>query len=265
MKILAYYINLDRREDRNKDALNNIKKLGFSENNIKRFSAIDGKKLIIDLQNRNYYNNSIIKILQNKNIKFNACELACMLSHYFCLDGILNDDDVKDDDIIFMFEDDFFINDEYLKNNGGFNKILTDFDNFYDNFNNSCNNFNNSCNNFDWDLIFFGGRFKVNFIPLKLETYYKKTYGNYYEKISSKGGHNTDRTTHNYVVKKSNIYKICDVIFNNYVSIDSTMQIDNLFNHHTKHLKIYDYFPHIFYSPADYKTDIQKTNINIFI
>ena len=244
-KIVACYINLDRRTDKNNDALNNIKKLGFD--NITRFSAIDGKNLVTDLQNKNYYNNPIIQNLKiNNNCKKNnACELACSLSHYFLLNQILEDENIKDDDIVFMFEDDFFINEKYLEDNGGLNEIIKDLDKF------------------NWDLIYFGGRFNVNFIPTNLTKYFKQIYNNFYKKTNSNGNHDTDRTTHNYVIKKSNVKKICDLIYNNFVGKNPIITIDTLLNGLTQELIICDFFPHIFYSPIDYKTDIQHTHIYV--
>jgi len=66
--IKIIYINLDKRENRNIKTLNNLNTLGFKNENIKRFSAINGKNLKTDLINKNYYNNEIINFFKNQNI-----------------------------------------------------------------------------------------------------------------------------------------------------------------------------------------------------
>jgi hypothetical protein len=53
--VYVRYINLDRRIDRNEDVLKKFTEiLGFKENNIKRFSAIDGTNIVNDLKKNNY-------------------------------------------------------------------------------------------------------------------------------------------------------------------------------------------------------------------
>lgn len=247
------YINLDRRTDRNNVTINNLSMIGFNKNNIKRFSAIDGKDLSNNLIKNNYYDDPIVMILKNKNIDYNVGELGCLLSHYFLLKELASDDKLNDDSIIFIFEDDFFINNKYLLSRP-FTQIIEQFDNF-----------NNSE---DWDLLYFGGRFNVNFIPTNYNlftlinnNFYLRLDKNLNNRIDCKNFH---RTTHNLVIKKKNIYKIIDVIINNFTCDNSTFQYDNLLNSSCNKIKSYDYFPHIFYSPANYTSDIQniKKKIN---
>ena len=114
--IFVRYINLDKRVDRNE----NVKKkfvdiLGFNPQKIQRFSAIDGVNIINELKNKNYIGDEIIKILQTKKTIAKKAELSCLLSHYFLLQQIITDETISDDSLIFIFEDDFFINSEYLK------------------------------------------------------------------------------------------------------------------------------------------------------
>jgi len=136
--IIVYYINLDKRTERNTDVLQKLNFLGFKNENIKRFSAINGINLKTDLINKNYINNEIINLLQNKNINIRLGELGCSLSHYFIYEEIINDETITDDTIIFIFEDDFFINEKYLNENS-FISIINDLHDFNKN---------------EWDLIY---------------------------------------------------------------------------------------------------------------
>ena len=75
-------------------------------------------------------------------------------------------------------------------------------------------------------------------------------------------GLNWDRTTHSYVVNKKNIANIYNLILQNFQSTNIIEQIDHLYIQSSK-LTCYDYFPHLFYSPANYTSDIQNNNIRI--
>lgn len=243
------YINLDRRTERNQDVLKKFSMLNFKKENIKRFSAVDGKNLVEDLKKKSYIGDVIIKIIKNKNINWNTCILSCLLSHYFLLKEIIDDETIEVEDMVFIFEDDFFINDIYL------NKIK--FEDIINKLVVSDINISNG-----WDMIFFGGRFKINFTPSNqnMEKFFSWSFDNYY--LRNKGnGIDWDRTTHNYLVKKKNIKKILDLILNNYLnSINPTKEIDSLYNSLSLDIKMFDYFPHIFYSPLNYSTDIQNSN-----
>ena len=242
--IHARFINLDRRTDRYNNTLQKLHKLGFTKNNIKKFSAINGNNLIGDLKNKNYFDDIIFNAIKNVKIDYKTCALACLLSHYFLLKEISNDNTINENSIVFIFEDDFFVNENYLNNNP-FNEIINKLNNIVDK---------------DWNMIYFGGRFNVNFIPVNY-VFFKNIYENFYLKL--KGfGYDYDRTTHCYAVKKNNVNKICNVILNNFIDSQTPyVQIDTLYN--CTNLKMYDYFPHIFYSPLEYTTDIQHSNLTI--
>jgi GR25 family glycosyltransferase involved in LPS biosynthesis len=247
------YINLDRRTDRNEDVLKKlISILGFDESNIKRFSAIDGNNLIQDLVVKNYISDELIEIIRAKEINVKAPELACLLSHYFLLKEIVEDKTIPYDSIIFLFEDDFFINEQYLTTikisdiieeikNSEFDKEST------------------------WDMIYMGGRFTPNFIP-KNKTYFTNIFNNLYKRIDGQGM-DWDRTTHNYLVKKSNIKNILkcylEYFKNQKNQKNQTFQVDSFYNSQSKNLEMFDYFPHIFYSPWNYSTDIQYSKLMI--
>jgi len=244
------YINLDRRTDRNEDVLNKFKLiLGFDESKIKRYSAIDGNNLVGDLVEKNYIRDVLIEIIREKQINVKAAELACLLSHYFLLKEIAEDKTIPDDSNIFLFEDDFFINTEYL--------TTIKIQNILEEIMNS--EFNKKSL---WDMIYFGGRFTPNFNPIN-KKYFNHVFNNLYKRIDGQGI-NWDRTTHNYMVKKSNIPNILKCYLEYYKNkINSTFQVDTFYISQSKNLEMYDYFPHIFYSPRNYSTDIQYSKLII--
>ena len=82
-----------------------------------------------------------------------------------------------------------------------------------------------------------------------------------------------DRTTTSYVIKKSSCRLIHSVIVN---LITNFFAIDHMFAALTRYVSTADFFPHLFYSPYHYDTDIQRdfnfmvfkdgiTNINILV
>lgn len=246
--VFVRYINLDRRPDRDKDTLGKIINLGFDLKKIKRFSAIDGKKITNDLKDKKYIENKFIKILQTKNLNAKVGELGCLLSHWFLLNEIYNDEMIGMDSYVFIFEDDFFINDVYLE--------TTNLDTIIDKLNTQ---------QFDGDIIYFGGRFKVNFTPSKnaYEKFFSHSFDNFYLRIKGQGL-DWDRTTHNYLVKKKNIPKILNCIVNYYSSQNRPkFQVDHMLSSLSSQISMYDYFPHLFYSPMNYSTDIQNSSSSI--
>lgn len=239
------YINLDRRTDRNEDIINKlVGVLGFDKKNIKRFSAIDGTNLSQDLRNKNYLDDELVKIIMERKSNVRIPELACLLSHYFLLKEIVKDETIPDKAIIFLFEDDFFINTPYLETNK-FSDIINEINKF---------------NEFNWDMIYLGGRFAQNFIPVN-KSFFKQIKGNLYLRVQGKGI-DWDRTAHNYLIKKSNIQNILNCYINYFKNnIKLTFQVDTFYNLIPNHIKMYDYFPHIFYSPRNYTSDIQYSRL----
>ncbi len=91
-------------------------------------------------------------------------------------------------------------------------------------------------------------------------TEYSKCY-----KLTQFGAFVTSRTTHNLVVKKNTVCNIINEIYNHIVQFKNNhLAIDSLLVKNTT-LKSYDYFPHIFYSPSNYTTDIQHSKVKIIL
>ena len=241
--IYSYYINLDRRTDRDIQVKKDILNLGFLENKIKRFSAVNGLDLINDLFNKNYINDQIIHNITNSNTNttHRTCTLACLLSHYFLLKEISLDPTIPDDALIYIFEDDVFINEEYFKTKSflDINKHLQDFSKLN-----------------QWDILYLGGRFEKNFISNTANNSFHQIDANLYFRTTG-WGHEWCRGTFGYVVNKKSSNTICNIILENFNNQNVMREIDTLYDNSTLKFKTYDYFPHIFYSPVGYSTDIQ--------
>lgn len=244
------YINLDRRTDRDVDTLKKfIEILGFEKKNIKRFSAIDGTKIIEDLREKNYIDDELIGIIRNLELNVKAPELGCLLSHYLLLKQVQNDDTISDESIVFIFEDDFFIGTQFIES--------TNFSNIIIQLKNSTIDKENN-----WDLIYFGGRFNKNFIPSNND-FFEHSFDNFYRRINGTGTY-WDRTTHCYLVKKNTISNVMDCYLEYFkTNSNPSFQADSFYNSLSNKIKMYDYFPHIFYSPMNYSTDIQRSNITV--
>ena len=109
--IIVKYINLLRRVDRNEYALTQFENMGIPPTQIHRYDAINGLDIVNDLLVKNHYTDRIIQSLIAKNRSFKKGELGCLLSHYFLLQSISNDDTINDDQLIFIFR---FICSSYL-------------------------------------------------------------------------------------------------------------------------------------------------------
>ncbi len=252
-KILMKVINLDRRPDRLEIFYNNIKKLDsdIDITKIERFSAIDGEKLLEDIKNKGYQDDIIFEYLRN-NKTYAKGELACLLSHYFLLKKISNDVTIEDNQIVFIFEDDVFVNEEYLEKNS-FKDIVKElliFD-----------------SKFDWDLLYMGGiQDIINYIPININEY-EKLYNNFYERNELLFTSNNDNiTNHILIINKKSANKIINSLLNFLKNNMRNKRVhtgyDSIISIYLKDIIKIDYFPYLFYSPSDYLTDIQKHHRN---
>ncbi len=246
--ILMKVINLDRRPDRLELFYNNIKKLDsdLDITKIERFSAIDGQILLEDIKNKGYQDDIIFEYLRN-NKKYAKGELACLLSHYFLLKKISQDDTIKDYQIVFIFEDDVFVNEEYIAKNS-FKDIVKELLIF------------NS--KFDWDLLYMGGIHDIkNYIPRKIDSY-EKLYNNFYERNECLfNSIFCNITTHVLIINKKSANKIInsllDFLKNNMGNKQVHTIYDTIITLYLKNIKKIDYVPYYFYSLSNYLTDIQ--------
>jgi GR25 family glycosyltransferase involved in LPS biosynthesis len=244
---LVYYINLDRREDRETEFLNKIKSTSLANSVIKKFSAIDGTSLQDNLAQRNLDRDPIILLLAHLRNKNNPSMrhgvLGCCLSHYFLLKDIFNDPSICDNQIVYIFEDDVFFSKDDFENE------LLEIQNFKQ----------------PWDILFVGGRWNPNFAPNGDYEHFEKATNHLYKRLQTslqyqqKLGNslNLDRGAMGYCVKKNSIPRILDQLFN-FLNNNPFQAIDAIYVR--LDINAFDYFPHLFYSPLYYnKSDIQTT------
>ena len=241
-KTSIYYINLLRREDRNIEFLEKIKKTTLASCPIHRFDAIDGAKLEQELMTKGLANDIVIGALQHElnreNSSMQKPVLACFLSHYFLLKKILKEATTE---MILIFEDDVFIS----KNDCS--KILKEIQDFQE----------------PWDIFYLGGRWSADFVPngdweffeKKTKTIYKRLQTNEsYKELLGKNL-NLDRGAMGYLINTKSIKKILHKMIN-YIFVKPFQAIDAIYV--ALDLNAYDYFPHLFYSPIYYnKSDVQ--------
>jgi GR25 family glycosyltransferase involved in LPS biosynthesis len=197
-----------------------LNRIPFDKNLIERYNAIDGKDI--------------------KTKHDNPYVVGCHLSHKNILNIVANDDSLNDDDLIIIFEDDVFFSDNNFEK-----EIVSLFDSI-------------KYIESKHFIIYIGGRFTPNFNPILKRwkhianrLYHKK--GEYRDYRSS----DYDRTAHVIILNKLT----CKTIIEKTKNVDLSMPIDTLYNNirnYEPDLQIYDIFPHLCYSPADYKTDIQN-------
>ena len=245
----AYYINLDRRQDRNEECITNLLSLGFDENKIVRFSAINGENILEDLKNKNLYSDYLIKYLHYIPLLFRRAELARILSHYFCLYFIYDNPNIQQNELVYIFEDDFKKNiskEEFI----GINNILQEF---------------NKIN--DCDILFIGGfPYEQNFIPSDLSTsilYTKKTDNLYLRNNALEVNEPTfNRGTYGYAINKGSIPRIISSLiqFFQQKTINNLLAIDHIYFSLFMRNKLicYDYFPQFINAIVGETTDIQN-------
>jgi GR25 family glycosyltransferase involved in LPS biosynthesis len=239
-----YVINLKHRVDR----YNEFKKRAgvyFDPELFEKFDAIDGRNVDPEIQEKE----PLFKTTSKKG------EIGCHLSHRQIWKNVSEDETLVDDDLIIVFEDDVF-----FTNN-----------NFKYKFMEAINSFQQI--KIPNKMLHIGGRFKKNFEPNRddLMSNWKKPpliiqiesnnilleriYGDGKQQPSNES---FDRTTHALIFTKcaANIFlqsSLCDE--------EKPVALDSFFIWCHKQKKgpinYYDFFPHLCYSPVNYKSDIQ--------
>ena len=229
-----YVINLSARKDRYDEFKERTNKY-FDSNLIERFDAICGKNInVTNLPN-------FLKNAKNKG------EVGCFLSHQTIWKQTMNDSTLKDDDIILVFEDDIFFTEK-----GDFEKKFIEAISTFKNI--------NQINKY----LYLGGRFTHDFKPTvvkEIKHHWNHINNNIHERIPIIPIINKifDRTTHVNIFTKSMAKKLYE-LSNDFKNTPPVALDKFLIWSHTNNngLYFYDYFPHIFYSPLDYKSDIQN-------
>lgn len=241
MIVGAKVINLDRRSDRFEKFKDQYDRSNLKDMKLERFSAIDGTNIINDINNKNLQHDPIFKALKCLNRNIPKGELGCLLSHYFILREISNDQSMTLNDMVLIFEDDAFFSGMFDKDKSFFNEI-SEF-----------------IKNEQVDFLYVSGRFKSNFVPQNMSFF--EQCGNHLFKRLSGDGHDWDRCTPGYICSKNGAIQMCLRILKQFSQTKTWMAIDTIYAITSQNVKSYDFFPHIYYAKPDYQTDVQGKNL----
>lgn len=241
--MINYVINLDSRTDKFDEFLENVKmSKQLSKEKFIRISGFNGKNYIDELIKYNLTNNCIYNYIKTNKIKVNKGEFGCYMSHIITLYNILQNDDIKDDDFAGIYEDDF--------------KLVKNFDKHYKKLKKI------NLNELDVEFLYLGGRFSSGF-QCNHNNFEKTNHKNIFFRNYNKEieRYDWDRTTHAYWVKKSICKKLIILLSSRFTNtLLQFKPIDTVLVNFFNEIKMFDYFPHLFYSEMEYKTDIQHNN-----
>lgn len=213
----SFVINLDRRTDRYKDFCDS---LPFDFSIVERFSATDGKLL--------------------QRTDGNLGEIGCHISHKRLLERIIDDENIKDEELILIFEDDVFFNNTF---DSDFRYAINMYNKFKKNIN---------------SVLYIGGRFHEDFVPTNFPHGWKKLDENFFLRNKNTKtilNKNKNRGAFVLIFNKHIIKRL----FNSLKNIGENVPIDShydIFFEKNSDIDFYEMFPHICYSPMDYKSDI---------
>jgi GR25 family glycosyltransferase involved in LPS biosynthesis len=241
--MINYVINLDRRADRWEEFVEKLKKQQeFSKDTFIRISAFDGYKHEEEIKRYNLENFNLIKFLIQNKVIVKKGVLGCFMSHVIALYNILQNKDIKDDDYVGIYEDDIFYPEDFEEKYKKFKEI--------------------NLGELDIEFIYTGGRLKPGF-DCKNENMFQKTENPdiYFRKNPLEGGYNWERTTSSYIIRKSSCEKLIKLLTTQFSTNSLRLiPIDGLLIKFFKDIKMFDYFPHLFYSEIYYKTDVQTSD-----
>ena len=124
------YINLDRRPDRNENVINQLKNINYN-GRLERFSAIDSKKLDINMMPNNIFTKKAIDDANDTTGKlYNVMTkgaIGCTLSHKLIYEKIL----YGEDEYVLILEDDITFDDNFIKKYTDIIKKIPKYDILY--------------------------------------------------------------------------------------------------------------------------------------
>lgn len=250
----TFVINLDRREDRFQEFVDRVNKNGIMFPRMERFPAIDGEKLFdrypmtLEPDLLKFVKTMVTEQLwtsdwgltEGKEGLWSAGEMGCLFSHYSILSKIVNDDTLIETDVCLVMEDDLFMNDDFNEEMTRIGNVLSEASFVKDH---------------EIELLWIAGRSDPHFEAKD------KDMPGIYERITDrlflrkamnlKNTHDWYRQTTGYLLSKTGAQKMMDSLESRYFvkPVDHAM-LDS-------HVKQFDWFPHLGYSPLDYKTDVQ--------
>jgi GR25 family glycosyltransferase involved in LPS biosynthesis len=224
-----YVINLHRREDRFESFKERLKNEGINPKVVKRFSAVDGRKMepMGDL---------------------NMGIVGCFLSHYNIWKKVRENKKLKEEDLVWIMEDDIQFNESFKKY---FQFIMKDFNETPK----------------EPKLLYIGGRWVPDFYPLNNIQKFKVLKNNLYirdNELSQRLNNpwHYDRTTHSIILNKSACIELCKIcekeqpFYDPSKAIDAFLQVLNINN---DVIKFYECLPHLVWAPG-LDSDIEIKN-----
>lgn len=243
----SWVINLDRREDRCIEFVErtNQHKLVFP--NLERFPAIDGKALfdIVPLQLENDHLLAYLKHMLTEQRwthdwtqtdgEFREGEIGVLLSHYAIYMKILDDTTLLDNEWFLIMEDDVFWNDNVVEE---WKRVSTTL-----------------ASRNDIDLVWIAGRNHPHYVPpdKDCKDVYERITENLYlrHRMNPQERVGWFRQATAYLLTKRGVRQVVEHLHqrSRIAPLDHCLIEANV--------KQYDWFPHLGYSPLNYKTDIQ--------
>lgn len=243
-----YVINLNRRTDRWNNITKIINDTCLKNHNFIRFSAIDGISFNEDLINHNLNDHKIINILKENKVSVSPGLIGCFLSHISALKKISEDDSLNSNDYVGIYEDDFLFSGSINSFNESY-EILSD----------------TNLHELEVDLLYVGGRFKSNFVYFDEKTFQQTSNINIFSR-GTRGKcklEDYDRCNSSYIVRKDSCKKLIDLVTINFLrnKNNEVIAIDAVYPLLYNDIKMFDYYPHLFYSIRNYTSDIQNSKL----
>ena len=245
-----YVINIDRREDRWNNFQNIINTTCLKDHNFIRVSGFDGSKYLEEIKRHNLEDNSIIKMLKKEQVEVKCGLIGCLLSHIMVLQKIIENDDLKDNDYAGIYEDDIY----YTGTINGFN--------------NSYNNLINiDLNKLDVEFLYIGGRFEPNFYIIDDKSFVQTDNAQIFHRINlcEKSAY-FDRGNFSFIIRKDCCKKLIDIVSKNFLyKKKEIVAIDSIYTKSYNTIKMFDYFPHIYYAIRSESSDVTGSIGNTLI
>jgi GR25 family glycosyltransferase involved in LPS biosynthesis len=249
-----YVINLTRRPDRWEQFLKNKNQTILKEEKFIRFAAFDGFDYENEIKRFGIENHVIFRFMKQIKLSVPKGVLGCLMSHLMLLQEIINNKDIEDNDYVGIYEDDIFYCDNFDKKYNEFKKI--------------------NLSNYNVDFIYLGGRFDKGF-----DCRYSDDFNLMFEKTDNLNlikrkqmiyrNFNWDRCTFSFVIRKSICKKLMEIISTLFVKkevgIIKFEAIDYVYTCAFNKINMFDFMPHLYYSPINYNTDIQGDNLTNLI
>jgi GR25 family glycosyltransferase involved in LPS biosynthesis len=249
-----YVINLTRRPDRWEQFLKNKDKTILKNENFIRFAAFDGFNCEDEIKRFGIENHVIFRFMKQIKLSVPKGVLGCLMSHLMLLQEIINNKDINDEDYVGIYEDDIFYCDDFDKKYNEFKKI--------------------NLSKYNVDFIYLGGRFDKHF-----DCRYSPDFNLMFEKTDNQNlikrkqmiyrNFNWDRCTFAFVIRKNICKKLMEIISSSFVKKEGGIikfeAIDYVYTCAFNKVNMFDFVPHLYYSPLNYNTDIQGTHLRNLI